>query len=151
VAASGTVSSFKLLRGHNARIGPRTLHRAAESAVTCDAAEKLERMAMLRFLVEEERLGVNQMDTDGQLPNHWGTPVAYAAKGKGGADVVAWLLERGADPTVKDCWGSHDALSLAESYGNEEVARVSRKSVKYGRQESSLPRGENPIASELFI
>lgn len=130
VAASGTVSSFKLLRANNARIGRRTLHRAAKSAATCDAADKPERMAMLRFLFEEERLDVNQMDTDGQLPNHWGTPVAYAAKGKGGEDVVTWLLERGADPTVKDCWGSHDALSLAEFYGNEGVAWVLRESVK---------------------
>lgn len=130
VAALGTVSSFKLLRANNARVGQRTLHRAAGSAATCDATDKPERMTMLRFLVEEERLDVNQMDTDGQLPNHWGTPIAYAAKGTGGEDVATWLLERGADPTTKDCWGIHDALSLAESYGNEEVARVLRGSVK---------------------
>ena len=130
VAASGTVSSFKLLRANNARIGRRTLHRAAESAATCDPADKPERMAMLRFLVEEERLDIKLMDTIGQLPNHWGTPVAYAAKGRGGEDVVRWLLERGADPRVKDCWGNHDALSLAEFYGNEKVAHVLREAVK---------------------
>ena len=79
---------------------------------------------MLRFLVEEERLDVNRLDTDGQLPNHWGTPVAYAAKGKGGEDAIRYLLARGADPSVSDCWGSHDALSLAKFYGNEDVARV---------------------------
>ena len=133
VAAVGTVSSFKLLRENNAQIGRRTLHQAAEGAATCDAADEPERMAMLRFLVEEERLEVNQMDTDGQLPNHWGTPIAYAAKGRGGEDVVTWLLDRGADPTVKDCWGDHDALSLAETYGNKEVARVLRESVE-GRE-----------------
>lgn len=126
VGASGSVSSFKLVRAHEARIGPRTLHRAAESAATCATADKPERMAMLRFLVEEEQLDVNRMDTDRQLPNHWGTPVTYAAKGKGGGDVVRYLLARGADPTVKDCWGTHDALSLAEFYGNENVARVLR-------------------------
>ncbi|MCJ1260738.1 hypothetical protein MMC22_000600 [Lobaria immixta] len=126
VAASGTVSSFKLLRANHALIGRRTLHRAAESAATCDAADKPKRMAILRFLVEEERLDVNRMDTDGQLPNHWGTPVAYAAKGKGGEDVVRYLLAKGAEPRVKDCWGDHDALSLAELYGNEDVARVLR-------------------------
>ena len=37
-------------------------------------------MAMVRFLVEEERLGVNQMDTDEQLANHWGVPILYEAK-----------------------------------------------------------------------
>lgn len=130
VAASGTVSIFKLLRANDARIGRRTLHRAAESAASCDAADKAKRMAMLSFLVEEERLDVNRIDTDGQLPNHWGTPVAYAAKGKGGEDVVRYLLARGADPSVKDCWGNHDALSLAELYGNEGVARVLRESTK---------------------
>lgn len=130
VAALGTVSSFKLLRASNAHIGRRTLHRAAASAATCDAADKPERMAILRFQVEEERLDVNRIDTDGQLPNHWGTPIAYAAKGKGGEDVVRYLLAKGADPKVKDCWGNHDALSLAELYRNEDVARVLRESTK---------------------
>lgn len=83
---------------------------------------------MLRFLVEEGRLDVNRIDSDGQLPNHWGTPLAYAAKGKGGEDVVRYLLAKGADPSVKDCWGNHNAISLAEFYGNEDVARVLRDS-----------------------
>ncbi|MCJ1267213.1 hypothetical protein MMC22_007098 [Lobaria immixta] len=130
VAASGTLSTFKRLRANNARMGRRTLHWAAESAATCDAADKPERMAILRFLVEEERLDVNRIDTDGQLPNHWGTPIAYAAKGKGGEDVVRYLLAMGADPRAKDCWGNHDALSLAEFYGNEDVVRVLRESTK---------------------
>ena len=127
VAALGTVSIFKLLRANDARIGRRTLHRAAKSAATCDAADKAERMAMVKFLVEEEGLDVNKIDTDRQLPNHWGTPVAYAAKGKGGEDVVRYLLAKGADPRVMDCWGNHNALSLAEFYGNKDVARVLRE------------------------
>lgn len=130
VAALGTVSCFKLIRENDARIGRRTLHRAAESAATCDVVDKPGRMVILRFLVEEERLDVNEIDTDRQLPNHWGTPVAYAAKGKGGEDVVRYLLARGADPRVKNCWGDHDALSLAEFYGNREVARILRESTK---------------------
>lgn len=127
VAALGTVSIFKLLRANDARIGRRTLHQAAKSAATCDAADKAERMAMVKFLVEEEGLDVNTIDTDRQLPNHWGTPVAYAAKGKGGEDVVRYLLAKGADPRVMDCWGNHNALSLAEFYGNKDVARVLRE------------------------
>lgn len=130
VAASGTISIFKLLRANNARIGRRTLHRAAESAATCNAADKAEKMAMLRFLVEEKGLDFNRTDTDGQLPNHWGTPVAYAAKGKGGEDVIRYLLATGADPSVKDCWGNHDALSLAKFYRNEDVARVLKELTK---------------------
>lgn len=124
VAALGNVSIFKLLRAKSARIGQRALHRAAESAATCDAADKAERMAMVRFLVEEEGIDVNKRDTEGQLPNHWGKPVTYAAKGKGGEDVVRYLLAKGADPRVMDCWGIHNALSLAKFYGNKDVMRV---------------------------
>lgn len=52
VAASGTVSCFKLLCANDAPIGRTPLHRAAGTAATCDAANKPARMAMLRFLVE---------------------------------------------------------------------------------------------------
>lgn len=122
--------AFKLLCANGARIGQRTLHKAAG----CDAADKAERMAMLRFLVEEELLDVNRTDTDGRLPSHWGTPVKYAAKGKAGEDVVRYSLGRGADPTLKDCWGNHNALSLAEFYGNNDVARVLREPAKGGKR-----------------
>ena len=125
VAALGTVSIFKLICAKGARIGQRTLHRAAESAAEYDTPP---RMALLRFLVEEVRLDVNRMDTDGQMPDHWGTPIAYAAKAKSGENVVRYLLAKGADPRVKDCWGIHDALSLAEGYENEKVAQVLRES-----------------------
>lgn len=57
-------------------------------------------MAMVKFLVEECGADVNGMDVvDGQrLPNHWGTPAAYAVhanweKGDRGREVVGWLLE----------------------------------------------------------
>lgn len=126
VAALGTVSSFKLLRAHGARFGRRTLHRAAESAAICD---KPERMAMLRFLVEEEGLDVNRTDTDGRKRSHWGTPIAYAAKGKGGEEAVRYLLSKGADPT-KGCRDNHDAFGLADFYGNEDVLWVLRESIK---------------------
>lgn len=130
VAALGTVPIFKLLRANDARIGRRTLHRATGSAATCDAADKAERMAMVKFLVEEEGLDVNRLDTGGQLPDHWGTPVAYAAKGKGGEDVLRYLLSKGANPCVMDCWGNDNAISLAEFYGNKDVARVLREWIK---------------------
>lgn len=129
-AALGTVSCFKLLRANNARLGRRTLHRAASSAAHCAAVDKSERMAMLEYLIKEERLNVNQLDTNDKLAGHLGTPIAYAAKEKDGADVVAWLLNNGADPKIRDYFGNHDALSLAEFYGNEEVARVLRQSIE---------------------
>jgi len=82
---------------------------------------------MVKFLVEEKRLDINRIDTDVQLPNHWGTPVEYASKGKFGEELVRFLLAKGADPRVMDCWGNHDALSLAEFYENKDVARVLRE------------------------
>ena len=50
----------------------------------------------------------------------------YAATSRRGVEVVQWLLERGADPEIKDCWGNHDALNLAEFSKNEEVAQILR-------------------------
>lgn len=146
VAASGTVSIFKLLRANGA--GRRTLHSAAGSAATCvNAADKAARILMLRLLVEEARLDVNRIDTDGQLPNHWGTPLAYAAKGKGGEDVVRYsLLAKGADPSVKNCWRNHDGISLAEFYSNEDVARVLR-GVDDGRKEGLRPLAGRELAT----
>lgn len=41
VAVFGTASSFKLLLANDVRIGRRTLHEAAKSSATCDAADKL--------------------------------------------------------------------------------------------------------------
>lgn len=55
---------------------------------------------MVKFLVEECGADVNGMDVEeGQrLPNHWGTPAAYAVHANGGEgdrgrEVVGWLLE----------------------------------------------------------
>lgn len=63
-----------------------------------------------------------RMDTDEKLLNHWGEPVIYAAKGKGGEDVIWYLIARDADLTVKDSWVNRDALSLANFYGSKDVA-----------------------------
>ena len=129
-AGSATVSCFKYLRANNAQLGRRTLHNAASSAASCNESARSERMAMLKYLIEEEHLDVNKFDTNGQLPNHWGTPLAYATKERHGADVVRWLLKKGADPKIKDCFGHHDALNYADLYGNEEVAQVLRQWIK---------------------
>lgn len=129
-AFKGIVTCFKLIRENGASNGRRTLHRAAESTAICAAALKPERMAILRYLVEDEHLDVNLIDTDEQLPNHFGTPIAYAAMGRGGLDAVWYLLSKGADPTVKDCWGGQNALNLAMFSGNEDVVRVLKEWVR---------------------
>ena len=126
-AAVATVSCFKLLRVHGAQFGRKTLHQAVKGAAWCSPEEKHERMAMLEYLVNEERLDINQLDTDDQLAGHPGTPIMYAIDRAGGADVVSWLLEHGANPRIKDSLDGQDALDLAERRGNEEVKSVLRQ------------------------
>ena len=81
-------------------------------------------MAMVKYLFDELGLDVNAMDCEGQWPNHWATPLCYACGGDDGGKVVRFLLDRGADPSIKDCWGIHDALDIAESTKNAKVSEM---------------------------
>lgn len=124
-ARSGTVDTFILLRSRGAQLGPRTLHRAVGAAASFKSGDErlLVRMAMVEYLVDDLGLDVNLMDTDGQMPNHWGTPLCYAAQsGHGGEDVVRFLLDRGADPFIKDCWGILDAFGNAKRSRNAQIS-----------------------------
>lgn len=69
------------------------------------------------------------MDTDETRGNHYGTPIAYAAKEKTGKDAVQYLLARGADPTVMDCWGQKNAISWAKLFGSKDVVRILLESI----------------------
>lgn len=126
-AGAATVSCFKLIRAHGAQLGRKTLHKAVEGAAWCSSENRHERMAMLEYLVNEERLDVNQLDTDDQLAGHPGTPIMYAIDRESGAGVVTWLLEHGANPKAMDSSNSHDAFTLAERLGNEDVKSVLRQ------------------------
>jgi hypothetical protein len=128
VASIGTVSIFTLLRSRGAQLGPRTLHCAVASASSSSLECLPTRMAMVEYLVDNLGLDVNALDTEGQLPNHWGTPLCYAARyQRGSKEVVRFLLSRGADPSIKDCWGIHDAFSFAEFTKNSTVIEVLRE------------------------
>ena len=126
-AGEATVSCFKLIRAHGAQLGRTTLHKAVKGAAWCPPENKHERMAMLEYLVNDERLDVNQLDTDDRLAGHPGTPIMYAIDRAGGADVISWLLEHGADPKIKNSSEGLDAFDLAERWGNEEVKGVLRQ------------------------
>ena len=91
VAKGGTISTFKLLMEHGAKLGRRTLHRAVEGA----SSGTSERMEMVRFLVEEVGCDVNGMDMpeDKRYSAHYGTPLNYAARISGAVEVVKYLLE----------------------------------------------------------
>lgn len=74
------------------------------------------------------KLDINAMDSD--LPNrayHWGTPVCYAAVKEKGAGVIRWLLEKGAEPTIKTAQDVTDAEELANAMKCGENARILRE------------------------
>ncbi|KAL8699463.1 MAG: hypothetical protein Q9201_005990 [Fulgogasparrea decipioides] len=134
IASHGTLPTLQLTLQHNAPLGRRTLHRAVQSAAYASPTNKEERMEMVRYLVEEAGLDVNGMDVkeEEQKPNHWGSPMAYAVgakdgKGDGGAEVVRFLMKKGADPGIRDCWGLFDVKGLAEKMANERVLAVLRE------------------------
>lgn len=118
----GTVSTFELLRGLGAATGPRMLHLAVGRA----ASDKNNRaMEMVRYLVDEVGIDVNQQDSDVLLPMHLGPPINYAVKdSRTGGRVVRFLLERGADPYRKPVWGGGNVFELAELYKNQEVLGI---------------------------
>ncbi|KAM5344290.1 hypothetical protein ACJ41O_012827 [Fusarium nematophilum] len=146
-ASSGSVSTFKFLQARGARLGRRTLHRAAGGAaalgvdpnnlegLVCEksdstddkasslAKHKKERGEMLRFLIEELNLDINAMDTDVQRAYHWGTPLCYVATKQNGEAVARWLLAKGADPNIENIEGA-DAERVAQDHGSEKVVAV---------------------------
>ena len=91
VGSGGTISTFKLLMEKGAKLGPRTLHLAVQSA----SSGKSERMEMVRFLVEDMGCDVNAMDkpADKRYSAYYGTPLNYAAYAGGAIEVVKYLLE----------------------------------------------------------
>jgi len=138
-AGIGSFSTFKLLMERGAKVTRRTLHRAVEEAASVGAdpeqggmeRERVDeytrqREMIVRYLVDELKLDVNQLDTDvnrGWL--HFGTPINYAARRENGARVVEWLLEKGADPRIK-CLEEPgiDAERYARMCGSEEVVEL---------------------------
>ena len=101
-ASKASLETFQLLQQHGAKLTRRVLHRAVEAAAYAgDGEGGGERMALVKYLVEEVRCDVNALDVDEgkQFPNHWGTPMAYAVHishggGPGsGRVVVGYLLE----------------------------------------------------------
>lgn len=134
-ARVGSLSMFKFLQSQGAKLGGRTLHHAASAGafVGADPGSLLPNGAaiedekvykarenvedILRYLVDELDLDLNAIDTD--VPKgllFCGTPLNYAAKEKRGSGVVKWLLEKGANPSIRSLGGGGEAGMDAKGY-----------------------------------
>ena len=136
-ASLGTVETWKLLRARGAQPGGLMLHYAVSSAAAAnrwDIDRLPVRMEMVKFLVEELKIDVNALGTEAPRPLYFGPPLAYAVRvRKCREEVVRYLLEKGADPTISDVYGL-DALMNAEDAQNDRVAEMLRKWVEqHGR------------------
>lgn len=135
-ARAGSLRTFKLLQDRGAKMGERTLHMAVGSAATSSGEDTRIRMEVVKYLVEELGIDVNQMDAEEKVPDRWGTPLCYAAKGyphDGGEVVTQYLLAKGADLYIKDIYGIHNAFTLAK--GNKVVTRVLKEWKEQNGQE----------------
>lgn len=128
VASLGTVEIFKYLREKGAKIEGRILHVAVGNVGSnTQSPDRLEkRMGMIKYLVDEVGLDVNELDSEEPMGNYWGTPICYAAHNPHDcAEVVSFLLERGADPYIKEAMdGTYDAFSYAKDANNTEILKM---------------------------
>lgn len=152
-ATMGSAKTLKFLLSRGAKLGRRTLHRAvAEAAATGadpsqippangedttkgptreeegeetrDREYRKNRGEMLRYLVDELRLDVNASDSDVAKSNHHGTPLNYAVRQREGAAVVQWLLQKGANPSLKGLDSTMTPSEIAESHGFADIVEV---------------------------
>lgn len=129
VASLGTVPIFALLLEKGAKLEGRILHVAAGnvgSPPEADPERLRTRMAMVRYLVDDVGLDVNALDSEESMGNFWGTPICYAARSPFDCvEVVDFLLERGADPYIKERMdGRYNAFSYAKEANNSAITRV---------------------------
>jgi len=57
---------------------------------------------------------------------HWKGTALHAAIWRGEFELVRWLLERGADPTLRDGLADADALGWADHHNQPEIASILR-------------------------
>ncbi|KAI9668911.1 MAG: hypothetical protein M1829_005223 [Trizodia sp. TS-e1964] len=137
-ASQSTVATFELLRSHGAPLGPLMLHMAAKASfksgsdsVEVGAESSLldkdlakthsERLAMVVHIVDTLGVDPNAQDQPAgySLGNHWGTPLCYVAHSTPSAEVVQFLLQRGADPDLVIEPAGWSALELAWRFKNQ--------------------------------
>lgn len=111
-ATAGSVETLRLLAERGADIAALNQNRRTALSI----ASGLGYLDMVRYLVEERRLPLNEGDYQG-----W-TPLMHAAA-LGQESVVDYLLNKGADATLKNMSGE-TARQLAEQRGQQAVLNV---------------------------
>ncbi|KAF2868156.1 hypothetical protein BDV95DRAFT_610125 [Massariosphaeria phaeospora] len=136
VADRGTVSIYSRLLRKGAPTTGRLLHLAVE-ATTCgdpnkekDKKEHAARMDIVRYLVDEVGLDINEDDQPKgrQLPMRNGTPICYIPGAmmleRDTRELTWYLLDRGADPTPAFKIAERDYMQFVEDV---EAWKVQRK------------------------
>ncbi|KAI0506249.1 hypothetical protein F5B22DRAFT_624841 [Xylaria bambusicola] len=138
-AAFGTVSMLTFLEREGANPTSRMLHVAVEVAagrgvdpdsdLSQQPQDRHDRsVEMLHYLVIKRQMSVNAIDTDvcpkGGTDIYWGTPICYAARCSKGAQVVRWLLKKGADPTIRSTCSGMDAIACAREAKCDEIVSI---------------------------
>ncbi|KAF2703718.1 hypothetical protein K504DRAFT_363610, partial [Pleomassaria siparia CBS 279.74] len=125
-AARGSLSTFKFLQSQGAKLGRRSLHLAAQVGARNSAdpgnncqnsrpweiareddsdevkKDRADSEDILRYLLDDLGLDVNSLDTDILKGVFYsGTAINYASWQNRSTLVVQWLLQRGADPTIR--------------------------------------------------
>ena len=120
-ACASSLSVFELLLRHGAQLELSfALHNAAGTKFTD------ERRKLMQFLIEVRHVDINQLDT-AMGPRKIGSPLFYAAR-NGNTEAIKFLLEHGADATLKN-HRDITAVGEAEWFHQEEAAELLRKSL----------------------
>jgi ankyrin repeat protein len=136
--------SVKLLLAHGAPLGPDS--RAMNAAAMSDVSGRNPVMALL----PEHGANTNALAEDTTVPSEAhrvgrkGTP-SHAAAMWGNKEMVAWLLEHGADPEVRDEVGETPAewAKRFEKDGPERTVRMGRAIERKNRVKKEEESEEN--------
>ena len=151
-AAQGSIATFELLRSRGAPLGWRPLHLAVQAAALAlhhargeepaksdEAKQAVERMDMVRHLIDVVGVDVNALDhpVGKKRANRMGTPMNYVADmdGLNHTRELTWLLlDRGADPIP----GLEDAKQVGHTVFIEDVNAWKARGSDSGKSTISL-------------
>jgi hypothetical protein len=103
----------------------RSLYRSA--LVLAEAGVAVDNLLVAAALNRVDRLGEllsPGVDVD---TRYWGLTALHGAAAMGHADVVTWLLARGADPTLRDTRWNGTAAGWARHARHPEIADLIEK------------------------